>query len=239
MKKVIVCVDVFLIVLAINLLIFCCDLPVFEGFELYNHTGKGFMYDISMTLLTTIFIYFLQKKYMNFTRRKKYMKVVVIHYMDVVNCIKEMVFMITRQIDYLNVNGALIKNALDKVDIDEVGSGKYENSKELTLREAILQQDRKMLYGIDAILLMPFLDEDLRDMLYELRTLNVHRNLEKFLTNADGRRTTIKQEKGESLGGIEFHFTREQEIADEIIQCVEIIKKMNKMLKSIYGYECG
>lgn len=56
-------IDMILIILAINMLIFCCDIPVISGFELYDHSGKDFLYDISMALLTTIFIYFLQKIY--------------------------------------------------------------------------------------------------------------------------------------------------------------------------------
>jgi len=76
-------VDIILIIFSINMIVFCCDLPVIEGFELYDHTGKNFLYDLCMALFTTICIYFLQKQYTHFMRIKKYGKMIYIQCRDV------------------------------------------------------------------------------------------------------------------------------------------------------------
>lgn len=34
--------DGILVFWAINMIVFCCDIPVLKGFEIYDHTGKDF-----------------------------------------------------------------------------------------------------------------------------------------------------------------------------------------------------
>lgn len=206
-------IDMILIILAINMLIFCCDIPVISGFELYDHSGKDFLYDISMALLTTIFIYFLQKKYTHFMQIKRYDKIVFIQCRGVVECIQEMVRMITGETDYLKISNDVVENKLKEIDIDNEGAKYYENNEELILKDAILKIDSKMLQRIDVILGMPFVDGDLRDVLYELRTLDIHKQWEEMLSNSNGHLNTIKQKEGKSWGGIHIYLHREREIS--------------------------
>ena len=64
----------------------------------------------------------------------------------------------------------------------------------------------------------------------------MHKNWEEIFSNANGHLNTIAQEKGESWGGLHIWFNREEEIAAGIVQCIEKIKKMNKILQVVYGY---
>lgn len=231
-------VDYLLCFIAANMLVFCCDVPVLKGFEMYDHTGKDFLYDISMALLTTIFIYFLQKKYTQFVQIKKYDKIIYMQCQEVFECVKEIVRMTTGQYDYLNISRELVVAELKKNDIDSTGAKFYVDNEELVLRKAILFMDKKMLQRIDLILGMPFVDADLLDILYELRTLDMHKKWEDMLLNAEGHLYTIEEEKGNSYGGLHCQFNKESVIADGIEQCIDKIKEIYIILEEVYGYSC-
>lgn len=190
-----------------------------------------------MALLTTIFIYFSQKKYTHFIQIKKFDKIIYMQCQGVAECIKEMVWMITGDYDYLNIRKELLLDKLNSIDIDEMGSKYYVDNKELILKDAILRMNRQMLQRIDVILGLPFVDADLLDVLYELRTLDMHKNWEEILLNANGHLYTIAEEKGNSYGGLHVQFNRESEIANGIEQCIDKIKKMRIVLEVVYGYK--
>ena len=144
---------------------------------------------------------------------KRYDKIVFIQCRGVVECIQEMVRMITGETDYLKISNDVVENKLKEIDIDNEGAKYYENNEELILKDAILKIDSKMLQRIDVILGMPFVDGDLRDVLYELRTLDIHKQWEEMLSNSNGHLNTIKQKEGKSWGGIHIYLHREREIS--------------------------
>lgn len=230
-------IELILIIIAVNMLIFCCDYPVIKGFEIYNHTGKEFYYDFCMVLLTTIFIYLSQKVYMHFSQIKKYDKLIYMQCENITECIKAMVWMITGEYDYLNVSKNLLLSNLKDIDIYNTGSGHYLNNKELLIKDALLSEDRKMLYRIDTLLEMSIVDSDLRVVLFELRTLDMHKEWEDRLLNANGHLDTIEQEKGNSLGGMHADFYRERCIAEGLEQCIGKSKEIKRILEIVYGYK--
>lgn len=230
------CMDVILIILAIIMLVFCCDIPVIKGFEIFDHTGKDFLYDIYMAMLTAIIFYFLQKQYTHFVRKRKYEKIVYYQCQTVAECIKSIICMITKENDYDKITVDVLNDSLQNINFYTQGSACYMNNKELILIHAIIREDKRLLQTVEDILEMPFIDNDLLDILYGIKTLSIHKTWEEIYENENGHIETIKQGVGESWGGIYCRFDREKQITTGMMECVDKIKEMNLVLKVIYGY---
>ena len=60
-------IDIVLLVVAIICLIYCCDLPAWEGFESWDHTSNPFIYDLCMAVFTAISFYIIERIYHFYT----------------------------------------------------------------------------------------------------------------------------------------------------------------------------
>lgn len=231
-------VDIVLLIILIFMSIFCCDRPVYKGFELFDHTGKMFWYDFCMAIITAILIHFIHRLYLFFTIRRKYERIVYNQCKDIAGFIKEIIRMIVGTYEYEEITKEYLQDKIKEIDFHAQGAKYYEKNEELILCDAIKRVNELLLEKIDNIIELPFMDKDLIGIFYRIKTLAINEIWREIWENDIGHLKTVKEKREESYGGIYWHCDRTEEIVIGILEYIDILRSMNVALKVIYGYTC-
>lgn len=231
------CVDMVLFLCAIICLIYCCDLPVWEGFEFWDHTSQPFIYDLCMAILTAISFYIIQRIYHFYTVTLKCERLVGEECIEIRTSMQRVVYLIIKQNDFKGITRESLINLYPTLDFHNQGSGELLHNKELVLIDGIMKINNLMLARIDRLLSMSAIEPELSIALLKIRSATINDYWRMISENRGGHTETVLSQKGLSTGGLFIGDFSPAQWADAFLEYKELIDAIDAARHNMYGYD--
>lgn len=236
--------DFVLFALFLVSLIYCCDMPAINGFEIFVNDHDSMLYSIGLSIIASYIFYVFQvaiPQILHFRRARS------------IGCIKlyeieELMIMVLSVLQgeiyhpdtpkATNEQNEAIKKHLNDIDIFCEGS-RYEiqNHKELTVFEALLYYDSKILSIIDEIFEGQYMGDHCVKKLLDLKKSKLHYVLVWCSRNLPGEyeHGTMEPSKESRKG---YNWVNMDVVNNEILSSVEeyynIYGQIKEMRKKLY-----
>lgn len=230
-------IDIVLLFIAIICLIYCCDLPVWKGFEFWDHTSQPFIYDLCMAVLTAISFHIIQRIYNFYTVTLKCERLVGEECVGVRTSIQRVVYLITKQNDFKGITREYLINLYPTLDFHNQGSGELFHNRELVLIDGIMKINNLMLARIDRLLSMSAIEPELSIALLKIRSATINDYWRMLSENHGGHTETVLSQKGLSAGGLFIGDFSPAQWADAFLEYKELIDAIDAARHNMYGYD--
>lgn len=230
-------IDIVLLVIAVICLIYCCDLPVWEGFEFWDHTSQPFIYDLCMAVFTAISFHIIQRIYNFYTVTLKCERVVGEECVGIRTSMQRIVYLITKQDDLKEITRESLINLYPHLDFHNQGSRELLHNRELVLIDGIMKINNLMLARIDRLLSMSAIEPELSIALLKIRSATINDYWRMLSENCGGHTETILSQKGLSAGGLFIGDFSPTQWADAFLEYKEFIDAIDDARRNMYGYD--
>lgn len=195
--------DIILFVAFIISIIYCCDIPIICNMNFLVHDNT-LAYNICLSIIGA-YIFYVMQTLPSFIKRKiKYDKYIKSKLTEIVTYMNDTIYILLREHcgdDYKKAKNKLKQN-IDKIDIFTKGSWIVRNKKEISIIDALLENEQKIHREILELISLNILEKRTVDMLLEIEQLELRKFTEKYALNKPGVYATITQNVSEPPQGL-------------------------------------
>lgn len=174
-------------------LIYCCDIPVINGFEVFVNSHDSMLYSIGLSIIASYIFYIFQVVIPQILHFRKTRNIGCIKLYEIEELMIMVFSVLQGKIYYpdskkpVNEQNEAIKKHLDDIDIF-CESSRYEiqNHKELSVFEALLYYDSKIMLTIDEIIAGQYVEDHYLKILLDLKKAKLHYVLAWYNRNLPG-----------------------------------------------------
>ncbi len=197
--------DFVLMFLCFVSIIYCCDIPVIKGFEVFVNNHDSMLYGVGLSVIAAYIFYFFQVIIPRFLRFRRTRSIGYTKLYEVEKSMIKVFSFLQGEIPNLGImiSQEFIKKYLEKINIFyEKSRYEIQNHRELSVFEAIVYYDNKIISLIDEILSMQYLENKYEKILLKLKNSRLHSVFEQWAMNLPGEyeHYNIDSNKGTSTG---------------------------------------
>lgn len=223
-------------------IIYCCDMPVIKGAEVFVNNHDSMLYGIGLSIIASYIFYVFQVIIPRFLHFRQKREIGCIKLYEIEKIMIKNLSILQSEIIYseVDVSKEEIKNYLEKINIFyETSKYEIQNHKELSVFEAIVYNNNKIILLIDEILSREYLENKYEKNLLKLRESKIHLAFERWKENLPGEYERYKYEKGSKKETqIGYNWVNMEAVNEEIIFSIDdylnIYTQIKQLRKKLY-----
>lgn len=182
-------IDFILLFFCLISIIYCCDIPVIKGFEVFVNNHDSMFYGIGLSVISAYIFYVFQVIIPRFIRFRQVKNIGWNKLYDIENLMTKIFGFLQGDMNrpVTDISKESVKSYLDKIDIFTKNSGcEIQNHKELSVFESIANCDIKIISVIDEVLSNQYLETKYEKVLLKLKLSRFHSIMEQWKNNLPG-----------------------------------------------------
>lgn len=181
--------NVILLFFCLISIVYCCDIPAIKGFEVFVNSHDSMLYGVGLSIIAAYVFYVFQVIIPRFLHFRKTRNIGRAKFYDIEESMTKVFSFLQGEL-YKPINETSkesISNYLNRIDIFTENS-RYEiqNHKELSVFEAIVYYDTKIMFLIEEILSGQYLETKYEKILLKLKISKMHSVVVEWNSNLPG-----------------------------------------------------
>lgn len=229
-------VEFGLLLLFLLSIIYCCDIPVIKGYEVFVNNHDSMLYGVGLSVIAAYIFYVFQVIIPRFLHFRQTRNIGNTRLYEVEKSMAKVLSFLQGEPPNpgrIPLSKELIRNNLEEIDIFYEKS-RYEihNHRELSVFEAITYYDDKTMSLIDEIFSGRYLEYKYEKILLKLKTSRLHTAFELWKTNLPGEygHFNLDLNKETSVG---YNFVNKEVVNSDIVSSIDEYLNLYNQIKNI------
>lgn len=230
--------DFILLVLCLISIVYCSDIPVIKGFEVFVNNHNSMLYGIGLSVISAYIFYVFQVMIPRFIRFTQVKNIGCDKLYDIETLMRDVFGLLQGDMrePVTETSKEFIKLYLDKINIFTKNSGyMIQNHKELSLFESIVYCDTKIISLIDEVFSNQYLEAKNEKILLALKCSRFHSIVGQWKNSLPGEYEHYNEEEQGRKG---YFYANRKVINSDLVSAIDeylnIYNKIKKTRKTLY-----